>query len=53
MCCDPVNNFNYDAINGECKKCGEDTVNGYAFDACNYSSVQCDECGYAPCNDSC
>lgn len=53
MCCDPANNFSYDSINGECHKCGNDTVNGEAFDVCNHSSVQCDECGYAPCNDSC
>ena len=53
MCCDPVNNFRYDQIDGECEKCGEDTVDGVAFDACSYSSVDCDKCGYAPCKDSC
>jgi hypothetical protein len=52
MCC---SNTGYikDQINGECLKCGEPTVDGEAYDKCDYSHTECDECGYSPCDDSC
>lgn len=37
----------------ECECCGTTTVNGYASYGCNYSPVICEECGAAPCDDSC
>lgn len=40
-------------IDGECPTYGEETVEGVATDICNYSHVFCDECGSAPCDQSC
>ena len=40
-------------VNGICPKCGTPTVNGVAQSGCNWSPVECDECGWAPCDDSC
>jgi hypothetical protein len=40
-------------INGRCPACGEDTVDGYASEGCNYSSIECVVCGDAPCDQSC
>ena len=40
-------------INGVCEDCGEDTVDGETTDHCNYSSVECTTCGWAPCDGAC
>lgn len=40
-------------IDGECDDCGQETVDGCTTDHCNYSSVQCEKCGWAPCDESC
>ena len=40
-------------VNGTCPECGEPTVDGEAQSRCNYSPVECEECGYAPCDESC
>ena len=41
-------------VNGVCKDCGEDTIDGEAFDSsCGYAPVECTTCGYAPCDSSC
>jgi len=39
---------------GECPDCGIE-VNKYgdAVNGCNYSPVQCETCGSAPCDQSC
>jgi uncharacterized protein (DUF983 family) len=52
MCCD---NTSYEVveINGECPACGEPTVDGNAFDRCNYSPEDCEVCGSARCDGSC
>lgn len=50
MCCDA---WNEGKPNGECPKCGAPTVDGIAATGCNYSPVQCDKCGDAPCDQSC
>lgn len=42
-----------DEINGECPNCGEPTVDGNAYEKCTYSPIECDVCGWAPCDDSC
>ena len=52
MCC-AANEYHESEINGECEKCGERTVDGDAFDTCSFSPVECDECGWAPCDGSC
>ena len=52
MCC---SNTYYEVteINGTCPTCGVDTVDGRAFDICDYSPVLCETCGSAPCDGSC
>lgn len=52
MCCD---NSGEDLkfANGECSSCGEPTVDGRTTDCCNYSPVECTECGWSPCDGSC
>ncbi len=39
---------------GECPICGEDVdSDGDAVKGCNYSPVDCELCGSAPCDQSC
>jgi len=52
MCCAP-SGFLKSEINGECSSCGEPTVDGYAYEACEYSPIVCEECKHAPCDQSC
>ena len=52
MCCDGWE-YDEEQINGVCPDCGIDTVDGHAFTGCNYSSVDCETCGSAICDDSC
>jgi len=52
MCCEP-SGYKEEEINGECPICGSPTVDGDAFEQCGYSHVECEQCGYAPCDDSC
>ena len=51
MCCD--NSGDTAEANGKCPACGEPTVDGDTTDHCNYSPVECDVCGWAPCDQSC
>lgn len=51
MCCD--NSGEPGEPNGICEECGEPTVDGCTKDHCNYSSVECQTCGWAPCDESC
>lgn len=53
MCAEPGNNYDFNDINGECRECGADTVDGDAFDRCMYSDEECAACGSAPCDGSC
>ena len=53
MCCDQANDFEFKAINGECPKCGCMTVDGVAYDQCQYSPLECDLCESSPCTGSC
>ena len=39
--------------NGICPECGNPTVDGVSTEICAYSPVECDPCGYAPCDGSC
>ena len=52
MCAD---GWKYDdgEINGSCPDCGTPTVDGHAFEGCNYSPIICKTCGDAPCDDYC
>ena len=52
MCCS-ANDYKIEQINGECEVCGEDTVDGDAFESCGYSPVECDVCDSVPCDQSC
>ncbi len=52
MCCEP-SGYNEEEINGKCPSCGEDTVDGYAYECCGYSSCECKVCGHSPCDGSC
>jgi hypothetical protein len=56
-CCDGWNNYPKDLGESKirsCPDCGEDVDDdGYAMSGCNYSSVLCETCGDAPCDQSC
>jgi len=45
--------YTREEINGECPDCGEPTINGDAYDNCDYSPEICKTCGWAPCDESC
>ena len=51
-CCDPI--YTDEADNdGECPDCGVDTCDGDAAEGCNYSPIECETCGWCPCDLSC
>jgi hypothetical protein len=52
MCCSNTD-YRKEEINGVCPDCGEDTVDGDAYDACDYSPTLCETCGWDPCDESC
>jgi hypothetical protein len=52
MCCANTD-YKLKDINGECPDCGEPTVDGNAYDRCDYSPEVCKTCGWAPCDESC
>jgi len=52
MCC-AATDFKEKEINGECPDCGEPTVNWNAYEKCSWSPVECETCGWAPCDGSC
>lgn len=51
-CADGWESYESD-VNGECPDCGMPTVDGDAAYGCNWSSVDCETCGYRGCDDSC
>lgn len=51
-CCEGWNNGE-ENVNGVCPDCGEPTVDGEAVKGCHHSSVLCETCGDAPCDESC
>jgi hypothetical protein len=51
-CCSP-SGYAKEEINGECPECGNPTIDEDAYEACSYSPVECKECGWAPCDNSC
>lgn len=52
MCCEPINQES--TVIGECKECGGPIdIDGDSTDVCAYSPVICEECGCAPCDESC
>lgn len=51
-CCDGWK-YRDDEVNGICPECGGPTVDGEAQEGCNWSLVECEECGDAPCDGSC
>lgn len=53
MSCCAAQEYNEDDINGVCQECGEPTVDGEAYEVCHDSPILCDDCGYAPCDQSC
>ena len=52
-CCEPQGYNNPNEVNGICPSCENPTVDGETYDKCGYSPVQCDLCGWAPCDLSC
>ena len=40
-------------VNGTCKDCGSETVDGESVDVCAYSPEECKTCGWQPCDMSC
>lgn len=52
MCC-ANSGYTREEINGKCDECGQPTIDGDAYEACQYSEECCDACGWAPCNQSC
>ena len=57
MCSESWNNYpkNYrDEDILKCQDCGEDVdEDGHALSGCEYSSIDCNTCGSAPCDESC
>ena len=51
--CSDGDYYSEDEADGVCKECGGPTVNGVSLEHCNWSPVECEECGYAPCDGSC
>ena len=51
MCCDARGAEG--EPNGICPECGEPTVDGESIEICAWSPVECEVCGYAPCDGSC
>lgn len=45
--------YSEEEINWHCKKCGNSTVDGDAYECCTYSPCECDKCGWSPCDGSC
>lgn len=39
--------------NGVCPDCGTETEDGVAINSCCYSPVECETCGWSPCDGSC
>jgi hypothetical protein len=52
MCCTPTY-FTKEQIDGECSECGCATVDGQAYESCEYSPTICETCGSSPCDGSC
>jgi len=51
MCCEPGNDM---PTVDECPNCGGPVdIDGDSTDVCPYSDVQCEKCGWAPCDGSC
>lgn len=45
--------YNKGEVNGVCPKCGAETVDGLAYDNCEYGDKVCDECLHLECNEDC
>lgn len=52
-CCDGIEWEKDDKPDGVCPACGEPTLEGQAWEVCNYSPIECHTCGDAPCDGSC
>ena len=52
MCCEPIN---YESkVVGECKECGSPIdADGDSTEVCAWCPIECEECGWAPCELSC
>ena len=51
-CCDPAGSYMPEV--GECAECGGPVdEDGDTTEACNYSPIVCETCGWAPCDQSC
>ena len=52
MCCSS-NELNEKDADGKCPDCGHPTVDGEPVESCSYSPVECETCGWQPCDFSC
>ena len=52
MCC-ASSGYKEEEINGECPDCGNETVDGDAYECCSYSPAECETCDWSPCDLSC
>lgn len=51
-CCEPVGSSMKEV--GECVECGNPVdAEGDSTEVCAWSPVECDSCGWSPCNESC
>lgn len=53
MCCEPWGGVPSEGDKGSCKSCDAETYDGQSADICGYSPTLCEECGDAPCDESC
>lgn len=53
MCSDGWYPDEGEEVNGICPDCGGETIDGYAPYGYNYSPIECETCGDAPCDGSC
>lgn len=51
--CSEGTHYEDEEVNGTCPACGEPTVDGIAQHICDWSPVECEICGDAPCDGSC
>ena len=53
MCCAPKEWDYGEEPDGVCPDCETETYQGEAYTGCYYSPVECETCGWKPCDLSC
>lgn len=52
-CCCDNGDVSIEDVDGICPECGRATCGGYVICKCDYSPIECETCGAAPCDQSC